>query len=257
VLAGMAAAMADVSSLFEIDLGTAEEIGSILDEAQETLLMVSLGTSRQVDTAREAIDSLSAKAKALEEKSQRDPLTGLHNRAGLDAFITNEVQQSAHSGKPLSVIMADIDHFKQVNDGHGHPAGDKVLASVSSCLKTRLRPRDMVARYGGEEFILVLPETDAAGATVVAERIRKNVEDLAHEISPGKALRITISLGCATSTHETPFTSRQELIEAADRSLYVAKREGRNRVVAFATLAARGEAGPPGENKTAASTASR
>jgi diguanylate cyclase (GGDEF)-like protein len=244
VLERMAAGMSDVSSLFEIDLGTPDEIGSILDEAQETLLMVSLGTSRQVDSARQAIDTLEARAKVLEQESQRDPLTGLYNRAGLDGFIDNEIQQAAHSGKPLSVIMADVDHFKKVNDGHGHPAGDKVLASVAACLKARLRPRDLVARYGGEEFILVLPETDAPGAGVVAERIRKNVEEIAHEIAPGKALRITISLGCATLTAKSPFASRQELVEGADRALYAAKRGGRNRVVAFDALGAQGDAGP-------------
>jgi diguanylate cyclase (GGDEF)-like protein len=236
VLARMAAGMADVSSLFEIDLGTADEISSVLDEAQETLLMVSIGTSRQVDSARRAIDTLEENARALKEESQRDPLTGLHNRVGLDAFITSELQQAARTGKPLTLIMADVDHFKKVNDGYGHPAGDKVLAAVAACLKARLRPRDLVARYGGEEFVLVLPETDAAGALVVAERIRTNVETAILQVNPTQTLRVTISLGYATSTSQKAFATRQELVEAADRALYAAKRDGRNRVVAFESL---------------------
>ena len=236
VLARMAAGMPDVSSLFEIDFGTAEEINAVLDEAQETLLMVSLGASRQVASARQAIDTLEAKTRALEEESQRDPLTGLPNRARFDSFLSTEVQTAARTGRPLSLIMADVDHFKKVNDTYGHPAGDKVLSGVAACLKTRLRPRDLVARYGGEEFVLVLPETDTEGAMVVAERVRSMIEAAVSSIGAGKTLRVTISLGCATMGGKTPFLSGPELLEGADKALYAAKRGGRNRVIAFESL---------------------
>jgi diguanylate cyclase (GGDEF)-like protein len=259
VLARMVAAMGDVSSLFEIDLGTPDEISSVLDEAQETLLMVSLGTSRQVDTARLAIDTLQAKARVLEEESQRDPLTGLHNRLRLDDLVAAEIRESLRTGRPLSIIMADIDHFKKVNDGHGHPAGDQVLTSVAAGLKARLRPRDLVARYGGEEFLLVLPETDAASVVVVAERVRKNIEAIAHPIGSGQTLRVTVSLGCVTLTATTPFALPQEMVEAADRALYAAKREGRNRVVSYDSLRHRAAAasstapGPGGPSRISGS----
>ncbi|MEO8214088.1 MAG: GGDEF domain-containing protein, partial [Myxococcales bacterium] len=208
-------------------------------------LMVSLGTSRQVATARQAIDTLEAKTRELEEVSQRDALTGLHNRLRLDSFIATEVQAAARNGRPLSLIMADVDHFKKVNDTHGHPAGDKVLAGVAGALKTRLRPRDLVARYGGEEFVLVLPETDGEGAMVVAERVRQLVETAVYPIGPGQTLRVTISLGCATSGGKNPvFVSGAELLQSADKALYAAKRGGRNRAIAFESLPAAAAGAP-------------
>ncbi len=236
VLNSIAGSMAEVSSLFEIDLGTSDEINSILDEAQETLMMVTLGNSRQAASAQQALQTMEAKTRALEAESQRDPLTGLSNRARLDSFIAAEVQAAARTGKPLSLIIADVDHFKKVNDTYGHPAGDKVLTGVANCLKAKLRPRDLVARYGGEEFVLVLPETDAEGTMVVAERVRQVIESAVHPIGNGQTLRVTISLGCATLGGKSAFILPDDLLASADKALYAAKRGGRNQAIAFESL---------------------
>ena len=224
-----AAAVPTVGALFELQIGTAEEITAILEQATETLVMVSFRTSRQIDSAREAIDNLQAKARVLEEASQRDKLTGLYNRARLDGYLAEEFATALRSGKPLSVILADVDHFKRVNDTLGHQAGDQVLVAVAQALGGRLRPRDLVARYGGEEFVLVLPETDEAGVRVVAERIRQKIEATRTPIEGGTPVGVTVSFGCAT-TPPNRYSTSAELLAGADRALYAAKRGGRNRV---------------------------
>ncbi|MES1209403.1 MAG: GGDEF domain-containing protein, partial [Pseudomonadota bacterium] len=198
ILTRTAAAMPQVAALFDFELGTHDEITRILEQANETLVMMTLKTSQQVQTAQLAIGTLEQKARDLEEASARDPLTGLYNRARLAPYLHEQVALAAQSGKPISVIMADVDHFKHVNDTYGHPAGDKILIAVAQALGGRLRPRDLAIRYGGEEFVLVLPETPAAGAEVVAERVRKRIEETTHDVGPAHLVRVTLSLGCAT-----------------------------------------------------------
>ena len=232
ILARAAAAMPQVAALFDLQLGTKEEIASVLEQASETLVMVTLRASRQIDSAREAIDSLEQKTRVLEEASQRDKLTGLYNRARFDAYLVEAFAFAQRTGKPLSLIMADVDHFKRVNDTFGHAAGDRVLSSIAAMLGGRLRPRDLVARYGGEEFVLVLPETDAAGAAVVAERIRAKIESARCDVGATEPLATTMSFGSATTGTGT-FGTGAELLAAADQALYAAKRAGRNRVVAY------------------------
>jgi two-component system, sensor histidine kinase LadS len=160
----------------------------------------------------------------------RDKLTGLFNRSRFDPYIEEEFELARGSGKPLSLIMADVDHFKKVNDTYGHPTGDQVLVAVAKGLSGRLRPRDLVARFGGEEFVLVLPETDVAGALVVAERIRQKIEATSHSVAGGPPAVVTMSFGCATFG-PTAYFSAAELVKAADEALYKAKHGGRNRVV--------------------------
>ena len=232
VLTHTASAMPQVAELFDLKLGAPDEIAHVLDQATETLVMVTLRAARQIDSAREAIDNLQHKTRVLEEASQRDKLTGLYNRARLDGYIAEEFAIATRNGKPLSVIMADVDHFKRVNDTRGHAAGDRILVAVAEALGGRLRPRDMVARFGGEEFVLILPETDAPGSEVVAERTRSKIAAMATDIGTGDPLRITMSFGCAT-LNPGAFGTAAELLAAADQALYGAKHGGRNRVVLY------------------------
>jgi diguanylate cyclase (GGDEF)-like protein len=221
----------EVAAYFDVDIGSPDDLSGILDQAKETLLILALAANRQASDAREAIGSLEAKTKHLEHEVQRDGLTGLYNRAFFDQAFSAKVTQAKRKGVPLSLILFDIDHFKNVNDTYGHQAGDKVLAGVANVLGGRMRPTDITARYGGEEFILLLPETDAPGAAIVAERLRRRLADAVHDIGNGSELRITASAGHATLQPGST-ASPEALLANVDTALYAAKRGGRNLVVA-------------------------
>jgi diguanylate cyclase (GGDEF)-like protein len=166
----------------------------------------------------------------LERLSVTDRLTDLYNHGYLHQRLDEELERAARFGHQLSVIMLDIDDFKQFNDRYGHPKGDMVLRAVSTIVTQNLREIDVAARYGGEEFVLVLPETDLAGAAAVAERIRVSMAEYPHLSIPGdnETVTQTVSLGVATYPQHATTTAR--LIEAADIAMYEAKRRGKNQV---------------------------
>jgi len=167
------------------------------------------------------------------EMAITDQLTGLHNRRYMTSHLDNLMMQAAKSSKPLAFVIMDIDHFKAVNDTHGHDIGDEVLREFAKRLGANIRGLDLACRYGGEEFVVVMPETDASFAYAVAERLRKSIETTPIEISraPGK-ISITISIGIAAWEGESD--TAEALLHRADQALYRAKRSGRNRVVADA-----------------------
>lgn len=157
-----------------------------------------------------------------------DPLTGLYNRRWLDNMLTRLMQRCRNSHQLFSIIMIDIDFFKQYNDTYGHIAGDRALRALSHCLMNHLRPEDLMTRYGGEELIALLPGSNLEDARQVAERLRSAVGSTAVTLSDGRTLpSLTISLGVA-QMH--PDDTPERLIAAADAALYRAKRGGRNRV---------------------------
>ncbi|HSV95379.1 MAG TPA: diguanylate cyclase [Spirochaetota bacterium] len=170
---------------------------------------------------------------SMKEISVRDPLTGCFNRRFLEEQLPTEIERALRYGRPLSVIMGDIDHFKAINDTHGHHAGDLVLISISRAIIDTMRDRiDWVCRYGGEEFIIVMPETRIEDGSIVAERLRAKIENTPVEAS-GTSIPVTMSFGL---TGFIPPVRRmkitmKDLIESADSMLYRAKNEGRNRVV--------------------------
>ncbi len=158
-----------------------------------------------------------------------DALTGLFNKRSLMDYLQREIDRSTRYGRPLALILFDIDHFKAINDTLGHLAGDFILRELAERLRPRVCKDDMLARYGGEEFAVVLTETDRAVAAELAEELRKTIEERPF-LFEGRPQRVTISLGVA-SVHGEPIVIPQELIRRADECLYRAKREGRNRVV--------------------------
>ena len=163
------------------------------------------------------------------ELSLKDPLTGLSNRRHFRAMQERTIDGVARSGEPALLLMLDIDHFKKVNDTHGHMAGDQVLQAVAKCLAKCVRPMDTLARYGGEEFAVILPNCHTSYGSAVAERIRQCVEALDIDIAPGLSLRVTVSVGGAYAPEWIRSTTAL-WTERADVQLYRAKSEGRNRV---------------------------
>lgn len=163
------------------------------------------------------------------ELSLRDPLTGLANRRHFRTVLEREIDRMARSGEAALLLMLDIDHFKKINDTHGHIAGDIVLQSVARTLLSCVRPMDTLARYGGEEFAIVLPSCQAAFGRSIAERIREAVESTLIRVSPALDLNVSVSIGGAYALQWIRSTS-QLWIERADNQLYQAKSAGRNRI---------------------------
>ncbi|MCE4553701.1 sensor domain-containing diguanylate cyclase [Roseateles cellulosilyticus] len=168
----------------------------------------------------------------LRRAGMTDGLTGVHNRRYFDHRSLIEFSQAVRHRYPLACLFLDIDHFKAINDGHGHPTGDEVLRQVGGLIQRSLRTGDLAARYGGEEFVVLLPRTDLAGAREVAERIRLMVQDAPFITPDGGTLNATLSAGLAML--QPGAASFAELLNSADQALYEAKRAGRNRTVAAA-----------------------
>ncbi|AMN42459.1 PleD family two-component system response regulator [Rhodoplanes sp. Z2-YC6860] len=167
------------------------------------------------------------------EMAITDGLTGLYNRRYMESHLGSLLEQAGARGKPLTIMVLDIDFFKSINDTYGHDAGDDVLREFAVRIRKSIRGIDLACRLGGEEFVIVMPETDMAVATIVAERLRRRIASEAFNITQGaKAIDVTISIGIATldTADDTPST----ILKRADQALYRAKRDGRNRVVADA-----------------------
>ena len=160
------------------------------------------------------------------QSALRDPLTNTGNRIAMQQTLKREVEIARRPLQPLSVLMVDIDHFKRINDSHGHLVGDQALKSVASALKDSLRNIDMVFRYGGEEFMVLLSSTNREAASMVGERLRMAVLGIQYLVE-NRAIELSVSLGCATLL---PGESMESLLRRADNALYVSKRDGRNRL---------------------------
>lgn len=171
----------------------------------------------------------------LEQESITDPLLGIYNRRYLDRHLSDEATGVRQSGQPLSVLLLDIDHFKYINDAHGHQVGDQVLICLGELTRHVKRDTDIAIRYGGDELLIIAPNTTAVAAATLAERLRRYVETHAQTMcsKPNyrKELRFTVSIGVASLCQE--ISGYQQLLAKADEALYQAKQEGRNRVIIY------------------------
>ncbi len=159
------------------------------------------------------------------QMAMKDPLTGTLNRSAMDMMLTKEVELANRHNTPMSLIVLDIDHFKRINDDYGHSTGDSALKALASRIRQCVRATDSIFRYGGEEFVIMLSNTDQAGAQLLAERIRQSVEEMLY-VSDRASLNMTISLGIASLEKDE---NAESIFDRADHALYEAKTSGRNR----------------------------
>ena len=219
----------------DIDLGNRQDEIGILTKHFNDMSRTINRQIHELNAHRELLEQeVQARTKELEEANKKldlisrtDELTGLPNRRDMLRTIDNEIGRVARTRKSFCFIFIDIDHFKEVNDTYGHACGDEVLKAVSHSIRGMLRKYDVIARYGGEEFLTLLPETDLAGAAIVAERFRKKIENMTVEY--GKlSIKVTITLGVAQFDSAL---GADKSIQMADKALYEGKESGRNRVV--------------------------
>jgi diguanylate cyclase (GGDEF)-like protein len=216
-----AAFFAEALSSYEMLLRGYRESNTVLVETNEMLRRAKLAA----ETAN----------RELERLATTDPLTGVSNRRHFHAVAALEIDQAARSGLPLTALTIDVDHFKLINDTHGHTSGDEALRRLADATKGELRSTDLLARMGGDEFVALLPNTDVLGALHVGERLRARIADMTIQFE-GKTYGFTISLGIAAYSPDDDTIDKT--LAKADLALYSAKTEGRNRLSLAPTSAA-------------------
>ncbi len=233
-----------ICSRFEMPSGDIKPLATLLQEANEGLSALNVSyeillekykkEKAQAETLtlelKAANEKLNTANQKLKEAADHDFLTGLFNRRFLLDFLENELHRAVRYEENLSVMIFDIDFFKAVNDTYGHQNGDLVLKAITAKATEIKRNSDLLARYGGEEFVLVMPQTNLEGAAVIAERLRKSIEEMDSPID-GHVLKMTISIGVSACGPHYENMTTARLLELADRSLYSAKNSGRNRVI--------------------------
>ena len=200
-----------------------EETAKVRDEIDR----IRAAILEMAEEIKSYVDTLSKEVDLYTSKAYLDGLTEVFNRRAFEEFGKKFLEKMVGIGKPVSVLMIDIDNFKDINDSFGHQVGDMILSEVAQVIRETLRDSDMVFRYGGEEFVVILPGTNLSGALKAAENVRRRVELASFKVN-GREVRLTVSIGAAEGKKGE---SVEDLIERADKSLYIAKKTGKNRVV--------------------------
>ena len=226
----------EVMELFTINPGDMKPFSQIMQEAIEELGRLNFSYEQlvlELKQAKQNAEQLAINLKqandSLRELVYRDGLTGLYNHRYFQEVIESELHRSVRYKHPLSLLLVDIDYFKNINDQYGHPAGDRVLKEVSEIMLKLVRQSDIVARYGGEEFAIIMPETGKVGGKVLAQRIRRGIEQHQTE-NHNQSITVTVSIGLVSTDMPNVGMTRKALVDQSDQALYKAKRNGRNRI---------------------------
>jgi diguanylate cyclase (GGDEF)-like protein len=229
----------EILSYFDIDPGKMVPYSQLLQEANEELGKLNFSYEQLVMEYKEAKERAETLAQELKSANDRlkyiaytDELTDLYNHRYFHQLLETEFNRARRYDRPFSLIMFDLDDFKKVNDEFGHLRGDIVLKEMGAHVKRNVRGSDFVARYGGEEFAVILPETDSKGASILAERLRKDIEQM-KIVTDGNTINVTISVGVATYMPGSSLRDKSEMIGAADKALYLSKRTGKNKISAM------------------------
>jgi len=224
---------------FGIKINPVKSVAEILQEANLRLSLINLSyeeMNRELIKSKMELErlteELSQKNRLLENLANIDGLTEVSNHRFFQHFLDSEINRAIRNDRPLSLLLADIDHFKKFNDTYGHQTGDFILKEFCRITKEVIREYDLLARYGGEEFAYVLPETSQEEAQIVAEKLRKTVEEVTFD-DGRQSYHVTISIGVATARPGVEDFSKNDFIGAADEALYEAKNDGRNRIALY------------------------
>jgi len=222
-----------LADLFEIDIGNTGFLTSITDQANEMLMLRNMESINEARELKKINRSLKNQTVELEQEKRRDHLTQVYNRRHLDEVLAYEFKQTKDTSGNLSLTFIDIDHFKRINDQHGHQVGDEALKAVSEILKGEVRGNDQVFRYGGEEFVLLLVNTNHREAESVCNRLLDVFRNTRLVVSEKIELSLRVSIGVATMEEGSGFNEADDIIRAADRAVYAAKFGGRDRIVYY------------------------
>ena len=206
------------------------EIWSILEKDFLELRNANNKVKKDLIAAEDKLKNQEEQVLKLERKIRRDPLTGVFNRQAMEEDLSSEFSRSRRYKKVFGILMADIDHFKKVNDTYGHAVGDEALKSFAKILKKCLREVDVIYRFGGEEFLILLPETGGDSSLIAALRLQKTVESQVMKSKIDSSLQLQITASFGVSVYKEGDETYQDIMQRADQALYLAKNNGRNRV---------------------------